>query len=690
MFYYSSPPPPPPSPLPFSLPSVMGACLSNEKLPDNIFVVRNIHDDNRKFPKGIIEVTQVELKYKDAQSGDEWVWPLKYLRKYGCDRDIFSFEAGRKCPGGEGLYAFSTKKASQLFDMVARNISEGGLERDEVGVLSPQDTSQGVSPPIMTSSSVISTPNPPPPPPVTNPPSHLPPSATPRQPEYTNLSYHDGQQVLALAATTNGHAASTTPPPHLPVLQRDRLPTDQETPSPPLKLNYTEVALPETSRSSLEIESKETEKRVSYSEIDIKQTEEYKQKKALEQAKNQRPLPNMGTGEFKIVTPTDAGPHSRKSSRPPSASSTGSTVTPLSTTAQRSMSEGNFSSQHNGVIPGRPHSNSSSSVLDASGAPTLLYQNITMSRSNVAPQTIPEDSETILHSSPASPHVQPNYMNIKPNSALGSSGGGRRGTDPEVYHREREPRLGLMRHDSDVQATYQNLRIGMGTVSPPMDPVVYHREREPRLGLMRYVQATDQNLRVGMGTVSPPMVSDSSSYLSASPPRVSGPKMGIYAQLDLSGPVTSTPKGKGGNGNERKRSSEDDENHMTLNFSGVTPPPNKTPEPMETSRTRHSPPPTQIQLPEVRRSSTEVSRPGAAAVIQDRPDDGTTVNYSTMNFDAIRALKLTKEQREQEIKERLEEEAREEERKKREEAENPGKKKKKNKKKKKDRRNSHQ
>ena len=465
----------------------MGACLSNEKLPDNIFVVRNIHDDNRKFPKGIIEVTQVELKYKDAQSGDEWVWPLKYLRKYGWDRDLLSFEAGRKCPGGEGLYAFSTKKASQLYDMVARNISEGGLEWEEVGMLSPQDTSQGVSPPIMTSSSVISTPNPPTPP-ATNPPSHLPPSATPRQPEYINLSYHDGQQV----------------------------------------------------------------------------------------------------------------------------------------------------------IPGRPHSNSSSAVLDPSGAPTRVYQNITMSW---ALQTIPEDSEIILHLPPA-PHVQPNYMNIKPNSALGSSGGGRRGTDPVMYHR---PRLGLMRHDSDAQATYQNLQVGMGTASPPR-------------------------------------VSDSSSYLSASLPRVSGPKMAVYAQLDLSGPATSTPKGKGGDG---KRSREDDENYMTLNFSGVAPPPNKTPEPMETSCTRHPPPPTQIELPEVRRSSTEVSRPGAAAVIQDRPDDSMTVNYSTLNFDAIRALQLTREQRKQEIRERLEEEAREEERKKRKEAENPGKKKK-NKKKKKDRRNSHQ
>ena len=73
-------------------------------------------------------------------------------------------------------------------------------------------------------------------------------------------------------------------------------------------------------------------------------------------------------------------------------------------------------------------------------------------------------------------------------------------------------------------------------------------------------------------------------------------------------------------------------------------------------------------------------------MIQNR-DDGLTVNYSTLNFDAMRALQLTREQRKQEIRERLEEEAREEERRKKEEAENA---RKKNKKKKKDRRNSNQ
>ena len=526
----------------------MGASPSNEKLPDNVFVVRNIHDDNRKFPKGVIEVTQVKLKYKDSQSGNEWVWPLKYLHKYGCDRDIFSFEAGRKCPGGEGLYAFSTKKASQLYDMVARNISEGGLEREDVGVLSPQDVSQGASPPEMTPSSAGPSPHPPPPP-TSNPPSHLPPNATPRLPEYMNVNYQDGQHVVVLAATSSAGPSPHPPPPptsnppsHLPPNATPRLP------------EYMNV--------------------------------------------------NYQDGQHVVVLAA------------------------------------------NSFITGRAHSQSTSAVQDStSGGPTLLYQNTTMSKCNAALPTIPEDSEAV----PSGPHVQANYVNIHPNPALG---GGQRGTAPAISHRENsnECLRPLARHESDAQATYQNLQIGKG-VSPPRT---------------------------------------SNSLLSTSPPRVSGPKMGIYAQLDLSGPTTSTPKGKG-DAPGRRKSSKDEENYMTLNF--VAPASNNnTPEPMESSRstTRHSPPRAQLQLSENRSATENSSLQPAAALIQDRAGDNTTVNYSTIDFNVTRALRLTKEQREQEIKERLAEEALEEERRKREEAANPGKKKKEKKGKKKDRRNRHQ
>ena len=112
----------------------MGNCIGVPKLPNNVFKVRNINEEKRLVQKGLMEVTTGDLVYTDGRSLEQWVWPLKYLRKYGCDGEVFTFEAGRKCPGGEGLYAFETRKASQLFDLVARNINTGNLQ-------SPNDVS---------------------------------------------------------------------------------------------------------------------------------------------------------------------------------------------------------------------------------------------------------------------------------------------------------------------------------------------------------------------------------------------------------------------------------------------------------------------------------------------------------------------------------------------------------------------
>ena len=589
--------------------------------------MRNIHDDHSKFPKGIIEVTSIELKYKDAQSGDEWVWPLKYLRKYGCDRDIFSFEAGRKCPGGEGLYAFSTKKASQLFDMVARNITEGGLEGGggETGVLSPPELSRQPShPPV--SPPPVPSPNPPPPP-VSDPPSHPPIPTTPRPlPEYTNIAYQNGQHVVM--PTTENHASSTPPP-----LPRD----SRNTPSPPpSKLNYTEVTLPEASKTTLEVEGEESQKnRVSYSEIDIKQTDQYNREVARKRAESARPLPDLGNAEFMIVTPAERPLPSRSktSSRPPSSSSSAGSTSTAAGVAQRSMSEGNFApppppsaGQHrgsNGFIPGRTHSHSASAVPDSG-----VYQNITVSKQRVAPP-IPEDSESLP--SPPPPHLQPNYMNLTPNPALshhahndvvGSSG----------------LRQNLSRRESEQQQTYQNLQVGMAL----------------------------------------------------SPPRVSGPAMALYADLVLGPKTSSTPKTKKG-ASDSRLSEDDHDHHVTLNFSGGSGVFNKTPGPSERSGRATSPPHAEVRPAVDRtRSSTEVLSPTAAASGVSSHDD-TTVNYTTMNFDFMEALRKTKEEREEEKRQRMAEDAREQERKKKEEEElaanPPGKKKKKRKK---TRRNSHQ
>ena len=109
--------------------------MGGNKLPENMFHVINIGDD-RRLDKGMMQVTDTELIFTDRKTTEYWRWPLKFLRKYGCDGEVFSFEAGRKCPGGEGLYAFESKRASHIFDMVARNINQGGLH-PPAGELSP-------------------------------------------------------------------------------------------------------------------------------------------------------------------------------------------------------------------------------------------------------------------------------------------------------------------------------------------------------------------------------------------------------------------------------------------------------------------------------------------------------------------------------------------------------------------------
>ena len=337
-------------------------------------MVRNIHDDNHRFPKGIIEVTAVDLKYKDAKSGDEWVWPLKYLRKYGCDREIFSFEAGRKCPGGEGLYAFSTKKASQLFDMVARNISDGGLLENDLSALSPHDGSRVPSrSPVSSVPPPVPSPNPPPPP-ASDPPTH------PPMPNYQNMSYQGGAPLLdeVPVPLPNEHRNSNT---------------STATPSPPPRpLNYSQVDLPEPAEESV---IGNGDKRVPYQQIDLKQTEEYRRQMALKEAEA-HPLPDLSNGEITIIKPSDKGNGQARV---------------LSSGTHRSMSENFHTTERdnhlkkNGIVP-RSHSHSTSAVPDQPN-----YQNITVSKSltpaKITPPAIPEVPET-----------QGNYMNLTPQPSL--------------------------------------------------------------------------------------------------------------------------------------------------------------------------------------------------------------------------------------------------------------------------------
>ena len=589
-------------------------------------------------------MTSRDLTYRDAKSGDEWVWPLKHLRKYGCDGDIFSFEAGRKCPGGEGLYAFSTRKASQLFDMVAKNISEGGLE--EMGVTSPHnDPGAAMQSPLMSPV--------PPPVPVSNPPP-VPPISQIHQtlPEYQNITCHHGQVIGAENPLTTSPPGAEGPYPH-PVSPPSQDPqgAQNSTPSPPPipvppRVHYTEVSVVQEAsggENSQESRDKEQEPKVSYSQIDIKQTEEYNRQLQKMRELSMHPLPEI-TGGFTLVDKSAArkgNGHSRLHPQPLSAhrtqseSSIGSLPSPTSDVAgETSTSALLQTSQANGGIPGRSH------TMSHGVTEPILYQNV--------PQQL----------------QQPNYMNLTPQTSSVSHGG---------HHASSSHTPSGSSLHSAVAAA------GAGIVNRTPQPQL----NQPLLY---------ENLQMGRST---PIAGHShSGYISTSPPRLANmDPFCNYADLQLS----STPKPGGAAGaasaqarnrdGERQhannsRFSDTDDSHAVLRFPSAST--NTTPAP--SISINRSPDHSEV-------GSAVSSNVGVGNLPQRSSgigDDETKVPYQALDFTVMAALRKTQEQR-NEDRQRLEEERRREDEKKRKEKEEKEAKalKKKEKKERKDRRNSH-
>lgn len=107
-------------------------CINSKKEIDehpNRFYVINIDDDGTALWSGQLEVSRTELKLH-RKGKDPTTWPLKCLRRYGYNVDQFSFEAGRRCTTGEGIYAFKCRRAETLFYTVQSYI-QGRIYSDE-------------------------------------------------------------------------------------------------------------------------------------------------------------------------------------------------------------------------------------------------------------------------------------------------------------------------------------------------------------------------------------------------------------------------------------------------------------------------------------------------------------------------------------------------------------------------------
>lgn len=91
----------------------------------NIFKVFNVDIDGVYRNPGKLEITTEDLIFHHKNK-EPIRWPLRYLRRYGFDEDLFSFESGRRCPTGPGIYAFKCSRASALFELLQECIQRAG------------------------------------------------------------------------------------------------------------------------------------------------------------------------------------------------------------------------------------------------------------------------------------------------------------------------------------------------------------------------------------------------------------------------------------------------------------------------------------------------------------------------------------------------------------------------------------
>ncbi|XP_013113006.1 uncharacterized protein LOC106091126 [Stomoxys calcitrans] len=98
---------------------------------DNVFnvsVVR-VQSEQSVMPSGdgVLELTPNEIIFI-APSRGQLAWGLQHLRRYGLTEDLFSFEAGRRCATGPGIYTFRCCNAEQLysrFQLYINSMSHG-------------------------------------------------------------------------------------------------------------------------------------------------------------------------------------------------------------------------------------------------------------------------------------------------------------------------------------------------------------------------------------------------------------------------------------------------------------------------------------------------------------------------------------------------------------------------------------
>jgi len=87
-------------------------------------------EQGQALSPGKMYITDYELILR--QTNKEPIhWPLRSLRRYGFDAELFSFESGRRCPTGPGIYAFKCQRAEALFNLLQESIQRAGQQEQD-------------------------------------------------------------------------------------------------------------------------------------------------------------------------------------------------------------------------------------------------------------------------------------------------------------------------------------------------------------------------------------------------------------------------------------------------------------------------------------------------------------------------------------------------------------------------------
>ncbi|KAM3910215.1 docking protein 1 [Leptodactylus fuscus] len=90
----------------------------------------------------ILRAETDNLILKDPNTKEAlYSWPYKLLRRYGRDKVMFSFEAGRRCQSGPGNFTFETSQGHEIFQKVESSIraQQGPENRLSYPTLDPQE-----------------------------------------------------------------------------------------------------------------------------------------------------------------------------------------------------------------------------------------------------------------------------------------------------------------------------------------------------------------------------------------------------------------------------------------------------------------------------------------------------------------------------------------------------------------------